>query len=112
MVREPMSAEPHWVTVASRAALGEGDMLGVEAEGKPIALYNLDGTIYASDNVCTHAFAMLTDGWLDGEVIECPLHAGRFEIKTGKGLGPPIPCDLKTYKVRVVGDEVQVDLAS
>lgn len=105
-------SEPQWVTVASRAALGDGDMLGAEAEGKPIALYNLDGTIYATDNVCTHAFAMLTDGWLDGEVIECPLHAGRFEIKTGKGLGPPIPCDLKTYKVRVVGDEVQVDLAS
>jgi nitrite reductase/ring-hydroxylating ferredoxin subunit len=107
-----MSAEPQWVTVAAPAALGDGDMLGVEAGGKPIALYNLDGTIYATDNVCTHAFAMLTDGWLDGEVIECPLHAGRFEIKTGKGLGPPIPCDLKTYKVRVVGDEVQVDLAS
>jgi nitrite reductase/ring-hydroxylating ferredoxin subunit len=104
--------ESQWVTVASRAALADGDMLGVEAQGKPIALYNLDGTIYATDNVCTHAFAMLTDGWLDGEVIECPLHAGRFEIKTGKGLGPPIPCDLKTYKVRVVGDEVQVDLAS
>ncbi len=107
-----MSAEPQWVSVASRAALGDGDMLPVEAEGKPIALYNLDGTVYATDNVCTHAFAMLTDGWLDGEVIECPLHAGRFEIKTGKGLGPPIPCDLKTYKVRIVGDEVQVDLAS
>ena len=105
-------SESQWITVASRAALGDGDTLGVEAQGKPIALYNLDGTIYATDNVCTHAFAMLTDGWLDGEVIECPLHAGRFEIKTGKGLGPPIPCDLKTYKVRVVGDEVQVDLAS
>ena len=112
MVRVPMSAEPHWVSVASRVALGDGDMLGVEVQGKPIALYNLDGTIFASDNVCTHAFAMLTDGWLDGEVIECPLHAGRFEIKPVKGLGPPIPCDLKTYQVRVVGDDVQVDLAS
>jgi len=111
MGRAAMS-ESQWITVASRAALRDGDMLGVEAQGKPIALYNLDGTIYATDNVCTHAFAMLTDGWLDGEVIECPLHAGRFEITTGKGLGPPIPCDLKTYKVRVVGDEVQVDLAS
>ena len=105
-------SESQWITVASRAALGDGDMLGVEVQGKPIALYNLDGTICATDNVCTHAFAMLTDGWLDGEVIECPLHAGRFEIKTGKGLGPPIPCDLKTYKVRVVGEEIQVDLAS
>jgi naphthalene 1,2-dioxygenase ferredoxin component len=99
-----------WVTVAKRSALGEGEVLGVEASGKPIALYNVGGDIYATDNVCSHAFAFLSDGWLDGDVIECPLHAGRFEVKTGKGLGPPIPCDIKAYRVRVVGDEVQVEL--
>lgn len=102
----------NWVTVASRAALAEGDMLGVEAGGVQIALYNIDGEIHATDNLCTHAFAFLSDGWLDGDVIECPLHAGRFEVKTGKGLGPPIPCDIKTYPVRIVGDEVQVALKS
>lgn len=107
-----MAETENWVTVAQRAALAEGDMLAVEAAGKAIVLYNVDGTIFATDNVCTHAFAMLSDGWLDGDVIECPLHAGRFEIKTGKGLGPPIPCDIKTYKTRIVGDEIQLDLAS
>jgi naphthalene 1,2-dioxygenase system ferredoxin subunit len=99
-----------WVTVASRAALAEGDVLGVEVSGQPIALYNVEGEIYATDNVCSHAFAFLSDGWLDGDVIECPLHAGRFEVRTGKGLGPPIPCDIRTFPVRVVGDEVQVQL--
>jgi nitrite reductase/ring-hydroxylating ferredoxin subunit len=97
-----------WVTVASRAALAEGDVLGVEVRGQAIALYNVEGEIYATDNVCSHAFAFLSDGWLDGDVIECPLHAGRFEVKSGKGLGPPIPCDIRTFPVRVVGDEVQV----
>ncbi len=87
-------------------------MQAVAAGDKQIALYNVDGEIYATDNVCSHAFAMLTDGWLDGNEIECPLHAGRFDVRTGKGLGPPIPCDIKSYKVRIVGDEVQVDLAS
>lgn len=106
-----MTDGDHWVTVARRAALGAGEVLGVEAGGKPIALYNVDGAIYASDNTCTHAFARLSDGWLDGDVIECPLHAGRFEVKTGKGLGPPVPCDLKTYPVRVVGEEIQVQLS-
>ena len=101
-----------WVRAAGRGDLTEGEVLGVEVEGRSIALYATDGGLFATDNICTHAYACLSDGWLDGEVIECPLHAGRFEIKTGKGLGPPIPCDLKTYKVRVVGDEVQVDLAS
>lgn len=106
-----MAEREDWVTVAQRSALGEGEVLGVEAAGKPIALYVVDGAVYATDNLCTHAFAMLSDGWLDGDVIECPLHAGRFEVKTGKGLGPPIPCDIKTYKVRVVGDDIQLQLA-
>jgi naphthalene 1,2-dioxygenase ferredoxin component len=103
-------AAGEWVTVAARAALADGDVLGVEAQGRQIALYAVEGEIYATDNICTHAFAMLSDGWLDGDVIECPLHAGRFEVKTGKGLGPPIPCDIKTFPVRVEGDAVQVRL--
>lgn len=99
-----------WVTVASRTALGEGDVLGVTAGGRDIAIYNVGGEIYATDNICSHAFALLSDGWLDGDVIECPLHGGRFEVKTGKGLGPPIPCDIKTFAVRIVGGEIQVDI--
>ena len=46
----------------------------------------------------------------DGEEVECPLHAGRFEIKTGKGMGPPIPCDVKSFPVRIEGDKIQVKL--
>jgi nitrite reductase/ring-hydroxylating ferredoxin subunit len=80
-----MADNEHWVTVASRSKLGDGDVLGVSVGEEQIALYNLGGEIYATSNVCTHAFALLSDGWLDGEAIECPLHAGRFEVKTGKG---------------------------
>jgi nitrite reductase/ring-hydroxylating ferredoxin subunit len=104
-----MADPQRWTTVATLSTLAEGEMRAVAVGDKPIALYNVEGEIHATDNVCTHAFALLTDGWLDGDVIECPLHAGRFEVKTGKGLGPPIPCDIKTYPVRVVGDEIQVE---
>jgi naphthalene 1,2-dioxygenase system ferredoxin subunit len=103
-------AEEKWVTVAKASDVAEGEVMGATFEGKEIAVYNVDGTFYASDNLCTHAFAFLSDGWLDGDVIECPLHAGRFEVKTGKGLGPPIECDIRTYPVRVVDDDVQVKL--
>jgi len=106
-----MTAGERWVAVASVTAIAEGDMLGVKVGDKPIALYNVAGRIYATDNVCTHAFALLSDGWLDGTEIECPLHAGRFDVTTGKGLGPPIPSDIKTYETRVVGDVVEIDLA-
>jgi nitrite reductase/ring-hydroxylating ferredoxin subunit len=100
-----------WITVASAGTLAEGDMTGVKLGDKLIALYNVAGKIYATDNICSHAFALLSDGWLDGVEIECPLHAGRFDVTTGKGLGPPIPSDIKTYKVRVVGIDVQIDMA-
>jgi nitrite reductase/ring-hydroxylating ferredoxin subunit len=106
-----MSAEETaWVRAASRSDLAEGEVLGAEVAGRSIALFDVDGTIFATDNVCTHAYARLSDGWLDGEAIECPLHAARFDVRTGKVLDPPATEDLKTYLVRVVDDEIQVKL--
>jgi nitrite reductase/ring-hydroxylating ferredoxin subunit len=104
-------AEEQWVTVAAKNRVGEGEIAEGRAGEEQIAIYNVDGTFYATSNICTHAFALLSDGWLDGDVVECPLHAGRFDVKSGKALGPPVDCDIKTYPVRVVGDEVQVRLA-
>jgi naphthalene 1,2-dioxygenase system ferredoxin subunit len=99
-----------WVRAAVRGDLTDGEVLGVEVAGRSIALYAADDGIFATDNICTHAYACLSDGWLDGDVIECPLHAARFDIRTGKVLDPPATDDLKTYPVRVVGDEIQVRL--
>jgi nitrite reductase/ring-hydroxylating ferredoxin subunit len=105
-----MSDDEGWVKAAGRGDLADGDVLGVVIGGREIALYGLDGTIYATSDICTHAYARLSDGWLDRDEIECPLHAGRFDVKTGRALCPPVTEDLKTYAVRVVGDEVQVKL--
>jgi len=97
-----------WVRVAGRGELSAGEVIGVEVGGRSIAIYDCDGELFATDNICTHAYACLSDGWLDGEVIECPLHAARFDIRTGKVLDPPATEDLKTYPVRLVGDGIQV----
>ena len=106
-----MSAdETGWVRATNRSNLPEGEPLGVEVAGRSIALYDVDGALFATDNICTHAYARLSDGWLDGELIECPLHAARFDVRTGKVLDPPATEDLKTYPVRVVDDEIQVKL--
>jgi naphthalene 1,2-dioxygenase system ferredoxin subunit len=99
-----------WVTAAPRSKLAAGEVLGVEIAGRAIALYDVDGSLHASDDICTHAYAKLSDGWLDGGEIECPLHAGRFAVATGKALCPPVTDDIKTYPVRLVGGEIQVKL--
>ena len=87
-------------------------MLAVKFGGHDLALYEVSGAVYATDNLCTHAQAYLTDGTLEGDIVECPLHGGRFSVRSGAGLGPPIPCDLKTYPVRVVDEEIQIRLAN
>lgn len=100
-----------WVRAAAVGELAEGAMKPVALEGRSLALYHLDdGTWCASDNLCTHAFAALTEGWLEGCIIECPLHSGRFDLRTGAGQGAPIEDDLAVYPVRVEGGDVLVQL--
>lgn len=99
-----------WVKAAARSDLAEGEIIGVIVGGREIALYDLDGNLFATDDVCTHAYAKLSDGWLDRGEIECPLHAGRFDVKTGVATAPPCIDALKTYPARQVGDEIQVKL--
>jgi naphthalene 1,2-dioxygenase system ferredoxin subunit len=78
--------------------------------GKSIALYQIDGEVYATDNICTHGNARLCDGFLEGHEIECPLHQGKFDIRTGKALCAPLIDDIKTYPVRIEGNRVFVAL--
>jgi nitrite reductase/ring-hydroxylating ferredoxin subunit len=100
----------NWVTVAEKAALGPDSVIGVTVGKLDIAIYNVGGELYATDNICPHADGYLHYGYLEGETIECPLHGARFEVKTGKGIDGPYECDLKKFAVRVVGEEIQVEI--
>jgi naphthalene 1,2-dioxygenase system ferredoxin subunit len=68
----------------------------------------VDDAFYATDNVCTHAFALLSDGFLDGTVVECPLHGGQFDVTSGAAVLEPAECDLRSYPVRVVDGHIEV----
>ena len=68
----------------------------------------MEGTIYACDNVCTHAFAPLAEGTLDGEQVECPLHGSVFNLTTGEVIGPPVVASLRVFQVRVDGQDILV----
>ncbi len=106
-----MSEAANWVRVAAVGDIAEGEMRAVKANGRDLALYHLEGGEFrCTDNICTHAYALLTDGWLEGHVIECPLHAGQFDVRTGKGLCAPIDIDLAVFPVKVEGDALLVGL--
>jgi naphthalene 1,2-dioxygenase ferredoxin component len=100
----------NWVEAAKAADFADGDVRGIEIGDQAIAIYQVEGAFFATDNVCTHAFALLSDGFLDDCTIECPLHAGRFDIRTGKALGRPVTRDLKSYPVKVEDGAVLIDL--
>jgi len=100
-----------WQRVASVDALRDGEVIGIDVEGTPVALYRIrHDEIRATDGMCTHAFALLADGWVEDGTIECPLHQGLFDIRTGKALGAPATEDLRVYPVKVEGDDVLIDL--
>lgn len=97
--------------VAREADIPEGEMLRVEVGNRHIALYHLDGRFYATQALCTHGHALLTDGYIEGETIECPMHGGSFDIPTGAAVGPPCVTPLAVYPVKVEGGEVMVGVA-
>jgi nitrite reductase/ring-hydroxylating ferredoxin subunit len=100
-----------WVRVAAAADVAEGSVLGVRVGEQEVAVYHLPGGEYrATDNVCTHEYALLSDGWLEDGCIECPLHAGRFDVRTGKALCAPVETDLKVFEVKVENGELLVNL--
>ena len=98
-------SEIEFHSVAKTDDLDEGEAMQVIIGRKEIAIYNLDGKFYATDDICTHAYASLADGYVEGELIECPLHGGCFDIKTGKAMTPPVSEDLKTYELKIDGEQ-------
>lgn len=99
-----------WMKAATAAEVKERGVIGVEVGGEEIALYWVDDAPYATHDVCTHAFARLSEGFLDGECIECPIHQALFNVKTGEVIAAPAYTAVKTYPCRVEGDDVQVDI--
>lgn len=102
----------NWVNVVPLDAVPQGEAIEVECAGRPIALYRVDGSnVYATDAICTHAYGRLADGFLEGHEIECPLHQGRLDVRTGKAMCAPLTEDVRVYPVRIQDGEVLVDIS-
>jgi len=97
-----------FVKVASASAIPPGEIEIVDVGDKEIAIANLGGSFVAFQNDCTHRGGPLGEGILTGEVVECPFHAGTFNVRTGEALSAPAEEPLKTYAVQVDGDDIKV----
>ena len=98
-----------WVRAAAKADVEEGKVLGVKLNGKDIAIYHLPGGEFcATDNICTHEYALLSEGWLENGCIECPLHAAQFDCRTGKALSSPADEDLLVFEIKVEGADLMI----
>ncbi len=99
-----------WIDIVSKDDVPEDDVIGFDINAKSIALYQVDGEIFATDNICTHGNARLCDGFLEGHEIECPLHQGRFDIRNGKAMCAPLTEDIQIYPVKIEGGRVFVEI--
>lgn len=99
-----------FVSVARTGDVPEGGALRVEVKGRRIALFNVEGKIYAIDDVCSHAEASLSEGELDGYRVVCPMHGAQFDVRTGRALTLPAIRPVESFQVRVEGDEIQVSV--
>ena len=96
-----------WVLVCATGELGVGEGVKV-GTCPPIALFNIDGDYFAIDDTCSHAEYSLTDGYLDGDQIECELHYATFSVRTGEALTAPATDPVGTYPVRVEDNNIYV----
>ena len=99
-----------WTDAYDLEFLVPGEVTAVTLGDKALALYEVDGEVFATDNRCTHGDALLSDGFLEGTVIECPFHQGRFDVCTGKALCAPLTEDIRVYPVRIEKKRIWVKL--
>jgi nitrite reductase/ring-hydroxylating ferredoxin subunit len=107
-MQQDVTEPEHWHDVAGLDQLDPDFPVGVEVAGQKVGLFLQDDQPYALEDVCPHAYALLSQGFVDGGLIECPLHAAKFEITTGKCLNEIGQRDLQCFPVRVQDGRVQI----
>jgi nitrite reductase/ring-hydroxylating ferredoxin subunit len=98
-----------FVTVANVSELEDGELYAYEIGGRMVAVATVDGAYYAFDDTCTHAFCSLSQGDLEGNTVVCPCHMGTYDVTSGTVVSGPPPQPVRTYPVRVEGDQLQID---
>ncbi|MEJ2143020.1 MAG: non-heme iron oxygenase ferredoxin subunit [Gammaproteobacteria bacterium] len=100
----------NFTAVARLDALKTGKMLRVTVDGQNILLANVDGEIYAVEDMCSHEDASLYNGALKGRCVECPLHGSHFDLKTGEPQQEPATEAIKTFNVKIADQQIWLQL--
>jgi nitrite reductase/ring-hydroxylating ferredoxin subunit len=106
-----MSAAPKRIALCRVADVESGYALRVEAEGLVLAVFNVDGEFFVTDDACTHGPGALSEGYLENDIIECNFHGGRFNVRTGEVVGPPCMVPVKTYPAVIGRSRVFIELS-
>ena len=99
-------AEAGFVKVAQLDDLSPGEMMMVEVGDDRILLANVEGKVHAIEDICSHAYASLSEGDLSGQEVECPLHGGAFDLVSGEAVTPPATESVKVYELRIEGQDI------
>ena len=94
--------------VCKKSEVAPGEVKRIE--NPAIAVFNVEGTLFAISDTCTHSEASLSEGRVDGETVECPLHGACFDLRTGEALTPPAVEPVQTFPVIVQEDEIYVEI--
>jgi nitrite reductase/ring-hydroxylating ferredoxin subunit len=108
MTSQPVSATR--IRLCRADEIEPGRALKVEHGDLALAVYNVDGAFFVSDDACTHGPGSLSEGDLYGDVIECNFHGGQFNVRTGAVVAPPCMVPIKTYKAVVEGGEIFIEV--
>ena len=101
---------PTRVELCKAEDVAVGTALRVEAGSVIVAVFNIEGQFYVTDDACTHGPGSLSEGYIDGDVVECNFHNGQFNIKTGEVVSPPCMIPVKTYPTKVEGGVVVIEV--
>jgi 3-phenylpropionate/trans-cinnamate dioxygenase ferredoxin subunit len=100
-----------WIAACATGGIDREDVIPFDQDGSAYAIYRSpEDAYYATDGHCSHEQTLLCDGLVMGNVIECPMHNGRFDYTSGKALGAPVLVDLRTYPTRVIDGTVYIDV--
>lgn len=104
-----MSGPCRYLSLCKASEVAPGTAIKVEKEGLTLAVFNIGGEFFVTDDACTHGPGSLSEGEVSGDLIECDFHNGSFNVRTGEPVAPPCMIPLKTYKARLEAGDISIE---